>query len=164
LKRFYRYLSLFFSILSHCIKGDNYLEGSWYGNDTIWRTILDLNKIILFTDKSGELHSTPQRKMIIITDMIIAGEGEGPLTPSPKYVGAIIVGNNPVCIDKAICSCMGFDWQTIPTIVNAQKLFGNDCKIKLNKIGNVLLTDLINLSIANIGKFIPTKGWERVLK
>ena len=38
--------------------GDNRLKprsGGWYGNDTLWRTILDLNKVMLYADGKGAL-------------------------------------------------------------------------------------------------------------
>ena len=40
---------------------DRFLEGSWYGNDTIWRTVLDINKIILYADKKGTLKDKKQK-------------------------------------------------------------------------------------------------------
>jgi hypothetical protein len=54
------------------------LEGSWEGNDTIWRTTLDLHDIVLHADREGRMHDTPQRRCLALVDGIIAGEGEGP--------------------------------------------------------------------------------------
>src|SRR5438093_548816 len=34
-------------------------DGNWSGNDTLWRTILDLNRILLHADKNGELRTVP---------------------------------------------------------------------------------------------------------
>lgn len=68
---------------------DPYFEGSWYGNDTIPRTITDLNKIVFYADKKGILKDNVQRKMFILVDAIIAGEKEGPLNPSPKKMRGI---------------------------------------------------------------------------
>ena len=58
---------------------DENLEGSWYGNDTIWRTCLDLQRIVRYGRLDGSLGATPQRTVISVTDAIIGGEGEGPL-------------------------------------------------------------------------------------
>lgn len=88
---------------------DAYSEGSWYGNDTIWRTIVDLNTIIQFTDSNGQMHSTPQREILNVCDMISAGEGEGPLLPSPKKMGAIVMGRKIPAVDRFVCSLVGFD-------------------------------------------------------
>ena len=59
-------------------------EGSWYGNDTLWRCIVDLNKVLFYSNKKGVMQKTRQRKYLTIVDAIIAGEKEGPLEPTPK--------------------------------------------------------------------------------
>lgn len=58
--------------LEHSSYGE--MEGSWYGNDTLWRTIIDLNNIVFFGDKEGVMHDTPQRKYLIVVDGIVSGE------------------------------------------------------------------------------------------
>ncbi|MCQ8893262.1 MAG: DUF362 domain-containing protein [Methanolinea sp.] len=98
---------------------DKYFEGSWYGNTTIPRTIMDLNKIILFVDKNGVLKDNHQRRTLTIVDAIIAGEKEGPLNPSPKHIGTLIAGENPVIVDLICSQIMGYDYWKIPTLKNA---------------------------------------------
>lgn len=111
-------------VISHTTD-DKYTEGHWYGNETISKTIVDLNKIVCFADRNGELKNTPQRKRIIIADMIISGEGEGPMAPTPKNVGAIAIGENPVCFDECIATIMGADITRIPTLRNARNIHGD---------------------------------------
>ena len=93
-------------------KGHTY--GSWYGNDTIWRTVVDLNRIVMFADKSGVMKNEQQRKVLNIADMIVAGDGEGPLTPDPVYMGMLVAGENVVDTDVVIATLMGFDVEKIP--------------------------------------------------
>ena len=38
--------------------GNAYAEGSWYGNDTISKTIVDLNRIAIYADKTGKIRTT----------------------------------------------------------------------------------------------------------
>lgn len=102
--------------------------GMWYGNDTIWRSINDLNKIIFYADKNGVMQEGIQRKYICITDAIISGEGEGPLHPNPINTGLILISENPVVNDSVACELMGFDYKKIPTIYNAYK---KKCKYPL---------------------------------
>jgi uncharacterized protein (DUF362 family) len=90
--------------------------GDWYGNDTIWRTILDLNKILLYSNKQGEMQFEKQRKYFSIIDGVIAGEREGPLNPSSKKCGLIIGGFDPVSTDITSSRIMGFDYKKIPQI------------------------------------------------
>jgi len=90
------------------------VEGGWYGNDTVWRMCLDLNKILLFADTKGTLHHAPQRVTLHVTDGIIAGEGEGPLRPDPVPMGAIFASLNPAAHDWITTSHMGLDPARIP--------------------------------------------------
>ena len=98
----------------------HYWEGSWYGNDTIWRTIVDLNRILRYADKKGVIKTTPQRKIFIVGDMIVSGQKEGPLMPVPKDAGIIAMSNNPVQFDRVICSLMGFNYRDIPSLYNEE--------------------------------------------
>ncbi|MGE4585221.1 MAG: DUF362 domain-containing protein [Sphaerochaeta sp.] len=94
-------------------------NGSWHGNDTIWRATLDLNKILLYADKAGKMQNTPQRKYFALIDGIIGGEAKGPMEPDPKKSGVLIAGANPVYVDAVAATLMGFDYRKIPTIEKA---------------------------------------------
>jgi uncharacterized protein (DUF362 family) len=95
------------------------LEGSWHGNDTVWRMCLDLNRILMFGRPDGRLADSPQRKLVFVTDGIIAGEGNGPLNCRPRTLGAITFARNPVAADYVHAHLMGFDWTKIPLIREA---------------------------------------------
>jgi hypothetical protein len=98
---------------------DKYFEGGWYGNDTLWRTILDLNRILLYADRRGEMQRRVQRRCLFLADGIIAGEGEGPLEPTAKPCGLLVGGLSAPVLDAAIARLMGFDFQKIPSIREA---------------------------------------------
>lgn len=149
--------------------GEKYWEGSWYGNDTIWRTIVDLNQILLYADKTGQLTNEKQRKIFIVGDMIVSGEKEGPLEPSPIYPNVIIMGDDPVQFDMLVSSLMGFDYNNIPSISMPQ----------LDRIRDIL-TDKSNIDVVsndenwNEGalseireryslQFMPSRGWLKKL-
>jgi uncharacterized protein (DUF362 family) len=92
--------------------GDHIDAGSWSGNETIWRTTLDLNHILYFSP------SSPKR-IVSIVDGVIAGEGEGPLSPTPKSAGLLIGGENPAYVDAVMARLMGYNVSRIPTVYNA---------------------------------------------
>jgi uncharacterized protein (DUF362 family) len=97
-------------------------SGNWYGNDTVWRMILDLNKILLYANPDGTLRperAEERKKYIGIVDAVIAGQGNGPMEPDPLYAGFIICGGNPVSIDAVCAAIMGFDPARIPSIARA---------------------------------------------
>ncbi|MCR4965144.1 MAG: DUF362 domain-containing protein [Bacteroidales bacterium] len=74
-------------------------NAGWYGNDTIWRTVMDINTIALYGDAEGRVRDTQQRQLIIIMDGIIGGQGDGPLHPDPSPLGAVAISNNPYLMD-----------------------------------------------------------------
>ena len=95
------------------------VEGDWYGNDTVWRMALDLNRVLLYTGRDGMLKDIPQRRYLGVVDGVVAGEGEGPLFPTPKACGALLAGGNPVLVDIAGTRLMGFDWHKVPMLREA---------------------------------------------
>ena len=94
-------------------------NGNWWGNDTIWRTILDINRILIYADAEGRIHDTPQRETYHVLDGIIAGEGDGPMAPERKDMGLIICSEDPVAADFVTAALMGFYPFKIPTIYRA---------------------------------------------
>ena len=95
------------------------LEGSWHGNDTIWRTCLDLNRALLYADKTGQMRDAPQREEISIVDAIVAGQGEGPLAPDPLETGAVFAVRNPAVGDRLGARLLGFDETKIALLRHA---------------------------------------------
>lgn len=144
---------------------EKYWEGSWYGNDTIWRTITDLNRILLYVDKNGNLQNEQQRKVFIVGDMIVSGQKEGPLEPVPIYPGVIVMGENPLCFDRVVCSIMGFDYKKIPSLY-AKELIDSSFSISKseeyeivsnNNEWNGKTCEYIEKNSSL--KFEPTMGW-----
>lgn len=113
-----------FSLLSSLISmgrkikkpGDPYHEGSWYGNDTIWRTISDIRQIVMYADQEGVIRDTPQRRQFIIADMIISGASEGPLRPSPWEMNRILMAEDPAMADYAVSRLFGLPAGRIPSL------------------------------------------------
>ena len=95
------------------------IEGSWHGNDTIWRTCLDLNRALLYAGADGRMRDEPQREVISIVDAVVAGQGEGPLAPEPLGTGAVFTARNPVVGDFLGASLLGFDAAKIPLLRHA---------------------------------------------
>ena len=148
---------------------EEYWEGSWYGNDTIWRTTVDLNKILLYADKKGVIQQKRQRKLFIVADMIVSGQKEGPLEPTPIYPGIIAMGWDPLLFDRVVCSIMGFDYKNIPTLYNNELCGGRlnvsddgaYCILSNNELwdGKSLKFIRENVSL----EFEPTYGWMKKL-
>lgn len=146
---------------------DKYREGSWYGNNTISKTITDLNKILLYADKQGVLKNTRQRNLLIVADLIISGEKEGPVCPSPKNVGIIAIGNDSVCFDEAIATIMGMDVKKISTLLQVRDMTG--CLRITEKDSRAIIRSNVpewsdkhidEIIAESTLRFEPTSGWK----
>jgi uncharacterized protein (DUF362 family) len=96
-------------------------SGNWHGNDTCWRMVLDLNKCFFFFDGQGQRRSNPI-KYLTVVDGIVAGEGNGPMSPDPKPCGVILTGIHPVAVDCVAAELMGFEWRKLRLLRNSFNL------------------------------------------
>ena len=153
------------SRLARVASRDKYLEGGWYGNDTLWRTILDLNRILLYADRRGGMQRDVQRRCLFLADGIIAGEGEGPLEPTPKPCGLLVGGSSAAVVDAVIARVMGFDFTRIPSICETFALssyplvnFGPE---QIEIISSSPYFE--HISVLEPGwslNFVPARGWQ----
>jgi len=141
---------------------DDVTEAKWYGNDTLWRTLLDLYRAVFYADKNGRLCEVPQRNHFCLLDGIVAGERNGPVAPDPVAAGVLLAGLNPVAVDAVAASLMGFDVSAIPTIHNALAMLGQDGAFfdRLEIIDNGVTLDVdAFLSQRNLD-FVPHPQWQ----
>ena len=108
--------------------GDRLRNGNWWGNDTIWRTAVDLNKILYLGDRQGVL-GRPARRVLNVYDGIVAGEGDGPMAPDPRPVGLLAAGEDGVATDVVVAWLMGFDWRRIPILARALGVLAGDVRL-----------------------------------
>ena len=85
--------------------------------------LMDINHLNEYFEPS-HYHVFRLSLIHIFADMIVSGEKEGPVNPTPKNVGLIAAGTNSVCFDEAVSTLMGFDYHKIPSIVRARKSKG----------------------------------------
>ena len=85
------------------------VEGAWSGNDTVWRTCLDLNRILNYGRTDGTLAETPQRRVLHVVDAMVAGQGDGPLAAEPLELGLLLGGGNPAAVDWVGAHLLGYD-------------------------------------------------------
>ena len=99
------------------------VEGSWSGNDTIWRTCLDLNRILVYGKLDATLSDVPQRQVLHIVDAVVAGQGDGPLSPIPLPLGLLLAGRSAAAIDWVGAHLLGYDPAKIPIASHAFDTF-----------------------------------------
>ena len=105
--------------LARTFGDDGNLRGAWYGNDTVWRMCLDLQRILHYGTAEAEIAARLQRRVVTITDAIIAGEGEGPLSPLPIPLGVMTLSTNAPAADWVHAYLMGMDPLRIPLLREA---------------------------------------------
>jgi hypothetical protein len=136
--------------------------GSWYGNQTIWRMIYDLNMVIQRVDRRGRLQPTPQRRYFCIVDGLTCGEGDGPLHPRPRDINWLVCGNDPFAIDTTLAWFMGFDCDKIPILARRHEYMGPDwgdfdppeLALEIDGRSTRVVDENINL------EFQPPPGWK----
>jgi len=135
--------------------------GAWYGNDTAWRMVLDLYRIVTFARADGTIADSPQRRHLMIVDGIVAGEGNGPLAPSPRRAGCLLLSDDLPAGDAAAACLMGFDPARIALIREALQASGSPGGAPRN--GRIVLNGasaaFSNLAALQGLPFKPPHGW-----
>jgi hypothetical protein len=96
--------------------------GSWSGNDTAWRMSLDLARISLYGTSDGRMAAQPVRRHFVLTDGIIAGEGQGPLDVEPVHFGYLSWSEDLAASDVVNSAAMGMDLDQLPIVRGAFQL------------------------------------------
>jgi len=139
-------------------------SGNWYGNDTVWRMCLDLNRILMYANPNSTMRNTAKRYFSIV-DGIYAMEGNGPVNGIRKRAGLIVGGSNPVAVDAVCAKLMGFDLRKLSIVQRAFEqhtcpladFVPEDVLVRSNVEGwNQLLC---NLEISSASAFKPPFGW-----
>lgn len=100
-------------------------RGSWPGNDTIWRMVVDLYYAFLCKD----------RRYFTIVDGIMGGEGQGPFCPTAKYATTLIGGTDLLLTDLVAARYMGLD----PNKIKYLSHFIDTMKIQLDSDIDVVI-------------------------
>lgn len=143
--------------------GSGDVEGSWYGNDTVWRMCLDLNRALLYADATGHMWDEPRRRELNIADGVVAGQGEGPLKSEPLGLGVVLASANPAAMDWVGALLMRLDPSRIPIIRHAFDSFVWPlCQFSPSEIECVC--DGKKVALESVGEWgaaaRPPRGWK----
>jgi len=108
---------------SRLLTGDIEIEGGWSGNDTVWRTVLDVNRIAMYGRVDGSMAESPGRRIVSLTDALICGQNNGPLQPRPLPMGCVTYSDSSVDADRLNSRLLGFDPCLIPMLRHASSGF-----------------------------------------
>jgi uncharacterized protein (DUF362 family) len=104
-------------IFYQSVQGDSYRSGNWWGNDTCWRSALDINKILLYGTIDGRLTRSDPRPYFSLIDGVVGGDQAGPLEPRARPEGVLVAGFDPLSVDHVATQIMGFD----PDLIRDQR-------------------------------------------
>lgn len=132
--------------------------GGWAGNDTAWRMALDLARIASFASENGSMAEVPRRRLVVVVDGVVGGEGEGPLAPTPIPARTIVFGTNVAATDATVAALMGFSPVRIPLIREALASL-ELCPSALDSqlLVNGARVDTVPLAAGRA--FAPPRGW-----
>ena len=105
---------------------DQIFEGSWFGNDTVWRMAMDIFTIISQGNLDGTISSSNQRDIWTLTDALICGEGQGPLYPSPRNLGLLTFSESPLALDLFHGFLVGYKLGEVKFLDNLVRLIDAD--------------------------------------
>lgn len=138
----------------------HHMGAAWFGNDTIWRMVMDLNRIVIYGCNDGSIASMPKRKFYSLCDGIIGGQGDGPLYPEPLPLGIVCFTNDSRWADICMATLMGFGYNKIPLLIAAKNFIPNsETRFFLNS-KKITLNDLKYFTI----KTLPPPGWVEHLR
>lgn len=153
--------SLRFGLLMLIRLFDGFHQGAWYGNDTIWRTIMDLNRVAVYADREGVVQTSPQRQIFCLVDGIVAGEGQGPMKPKDRHCGVILAGVDPFHVDTAAVKLIGLR-EDLVSLLN-QEVRARFCPASKDTEGELHIVgdnrEPLRDWIPGIEPFLPSSGW-----
>jgi hypothetical protein len=137
------------------------IHGGWYGNDTLWRTLVDLNRVLFYGRPGGRV-VTERRSYLSLVDGIVAGEGNGPVKPTTRPAGILASSIDPIAVDSVLTWIMGFDPARIRLIEGAASSreplwLGHSAFDRMSVASNIDWFEL------NLG-FAEPLGWEEYLR
>jgi len=74
----------------------------------------------------------------VIADGIVAMEGNGPLNGTPRYLGKVVLTDDPVAADVTCARLMGFEPHRIDHICEASRFIGNSSSALIDQVGETL--------------------------
>lgn len=105
-----------------CPTKEQNLAAGWYGNDTVWRMVMDLNTIAEYGREDGTLADSSQRTIYTLCDGIVGGQGNGPLSPEPLPLGIVAFSNDSFAMDEVAGRLFKLNLDKVPLLKEAKRI------------------------------------------
>jgi hypothetical protein len=129
---------------------------------------VDIGRILVYADLSGAMHDTPRRTHLVLVDGIVAGEGDGPLSPRPVPAGTLVFSEDVALGDVVCAMLMGYDPERLrivhePFAVRRFRLSASDPLASLVVVnGRAMPVGALRPVIGR--SFAPPSGWRGFLE
>ncbi|HOW71908.1 MAG TPA: DUF362 domain-containing protein [Phycisphaerae bacterium] len=92
-----------------------------FGNDILWRELLDLHRSFLYWRRGAGVQPTQQRRYLCVLDAIVCGETDLWYNGGPTHwrANTILASVDPVAIDAVGSRIQGYRWDRVPIVNNA---------------------------------------------
>ena len=95
---------------------------------------MDINHIVRYGKLDGSISTSTQRPVYSLCDGIIAGQGNGPLSPKPLPLGILAFSNDSYWMDIVMGYLYSLDIEKIPSLRAAKELIDlHDCDLIINQ-------------------------------
>lgn len=100
------------------------------GGQAFSELLLDLNEALMYG------FSAP-KPILHLVDAIVGQEGDGPgPSGTPRQIGAVIAGMNPVATDCVAADLLGFDYRSVPSVVGGfERNLGLSSPAEIERVG-----------------------------
>ena len=69
-----------------------------------------------------------QRQVLHVVDAVVAGQGDGPLSPQPLPLGLILAGQNAAAVDWVGAHLLGYDPERCPSSARRSGIFNGQLR------------------------------------
>ena len=83
----------------------------------------------------------------VIADGIVAMEGNGPLTGSPRHLDKLVLADDPVAADATCARLMGFVPERVPHIAAAAHFLGNMSADEIDQIASRVVLPIVSFEV-----------------
>lgn len=83
----------------------------------------------------------------VIADGIVAMEGNGPLTGSPRHLDKLLLADDPVAADATCARLMGFVPERVPHITAAAKFLGNMSANEIDQMASQVVSPIVPFEV-----------------
>jgi uncharacterized protein (DUF362 family) len=94
----------------------------------------------------------------VIADAIMCMEGNGPLNGSPRWLGCVVLADDPVGGDATCARLMGLEPDRVAHIYEAAKFLGNSSPDLVEQIGELARQPEVPFRVVPEFEFLHSAG------